>query len=97
MCALYVLGAVAILNGASSSSPWLFYPLLAAVFMVNVVGFSYGMSKYVFVPRLKNVGFAGPVMWLMVVLCIFPATGPFIAFALLFVPAEFVKDAPRPV
>lgn len=88
---LYGLAATALLNDASLSSSWFFGPLLVATFMVNGIGVPYGLAKYVFIPRLKNAGFADLMMWLMVALCLFPPTALFAWIALLFVPTRFVK------
>jgi hypothetical protein len=89
---LYGLIVIALMNDARSSSSAFFVPLLVASFIVNFIGLPYVLAKYVFIPRLKNAGFEGPVMWLMVVLCIFPPTAFFVWIALLFVPTRFVRD-----
>lgn len=89
---LYGLAIVALVNDVTSSSAALLVPLLLAAFVVNAIGVPYGLAKYVFIPRLKNAGFAGPMMWLMVALCIFPPTALFVGIALLFVPTRFVRE-----
>jgi hypothetical protein len=89
---LYGLIAIALLNDARSSSSAFFVPLLIAASIVNFIGLPYVLGKYVFIPRLRNAGFEGLMMWLMVALCIFPPTAFFVWIALLFVPTRFVRD-----
>jgi hypothetical protein len=88
---LYGLVAIALMSNVTASSTTLFVPLMLATFVINIIGTPYGLGKYVFIPRLTNAGFAGPVMWLMVVLCFFPPTAFLVWIALLFVPTRFVR------
>lgn len=91
---LYVLMIVALRNARDADSLLAFFLVLAAGFLVNVVGFVYVISKYVLLPRLRDAGFMGPLLWLMLFLCILPATAPFFVLALLFLPAGFVRTSP---
>ena len=89
---LYLLTVLAVAHTAGTSVLALVLVLLAA-FVVNVVGFVYTMSRFVFIPRLRDVGFLGPLLWLMLFLCVLPATAPVLVVVLLFLPGGFVRTA----
>lgn len=88
---LYFLTVLAFMNSAGSSVLVLVLLAVAGV-LVNVVGLTYVMAKFVLVPRLRDAGFFGPLMWLMLALCVFPATAPFFVLALTLIPSGFVRS-----